>query len=554
MRQKSPQKDLTIFAVAGTHVVILGLDISENKRVGCLGFAVKREDHASQEIVWLKGMKTFQETFPFPEPGVLVSSREHPLQSFQWSDYSVKPDNPYTYTVVALYGTPTQLREGETNAVKIKTESTTSNVHSIFFNNGAAASQEYARRFQNRKPSDVGPLAYEWLSRGLFEGLIAFIRRASDSDFALQGAIYEFQWPDVLRALKAASIRGANVDVLYDAIDGDNGPRKKNIKAIHEADMDKLTTQRLNGKLMHNKFLVLTYKTKAIAVWTGSTNLTENGIFGHSNVGHIVEDEVVAATYLTYLTQLRNDPNTSTSTDWLGTNNPAPPSPWNKDITVIFSPHKGRTVLDWYAIVANMANKGLFMTFAFGMHKNFQQVYEQNDGVLRFALMENEGVGRGLTQGKIDLARIRKLPNVVLALGNRVTTNVFDRWLKEIDRPFPGAHILWIHTKYMLVDPLGDNPIVITGTANFSGASTDTNDENMLVIRDDKRVADIYLGEFMRLHSHYAFREAIKIVIQKGIKEADWQPNYLISNDTWQRDYFKSTHPRCLRRLYFSGK
>ena len=28
---------------------------------------------------------------------------------------------------------------------------------------------------------------------------------------------------------------------------------------------------------------------------------------------------------------------------------------------------------------------------------------------------------------------------------------------------------LYIHDKFMLVDPLGDDPIVVTGTANFSG-------------------------------------------------------------------------------------
>lgn len=42
--------------------------------------------------------------------------------------------------------------------------------------------------------------------------------------------------------------------------------------------------------MMHNKFFVLTENNKPIAVWTGSTNLTENGIFGHSNCGHVVED------------------------------------------------------------------------------------------------------------------------------------------------------------------------------------------------------------------------------------------------------------------------
>ena len=46
-----------------------------------------------------------------------------------------------------------------------------------------------------------------------------------------------------------------------------------------------------------------------------------------------------------------------------------------------------------------------------------------------------------------------------------------------------------MHTKCALIDPLGDDPVVITGSANFSDASTKNNDENMLVIRGDAAVA-----------------------------------------------------------------
>ena len=104
----------------------------------------------------------------------------------------------------------------------------------------------------------------------------------------------------------------------------------------------------------------------------------------------------------------------------------------------------------------------------------------------------------------------------------------------------------------MLVDPLGKNPVVITGSANFSEASTNTNNENMIVIRRNQRVADIYLGEFMRLHTHYAFREAVAIAKEKG--ETDFQPNFLKSTDAWQDDgYFKDGNQRFLRRQYFAG-
>jgi phosphatidylserine/phosphatidylglycerophosphate/cardiolipin synthase-like enzyme len=61
------------------------------------------------------------------------------------------------------------------------------------------------------------------------------------------------------------------------------------------------------------------------------------------------------------------------------------------------------------------------------------------------------------------------------------------------------SHVRYIHNQFMLIDPLSDDPIVIGGSANSSAASTEDNDENMLVIRGNRRAAGIYLGEFMRL-------------------------------------------------------
>lgn len=62
----------------------------------------------------------------------------------------------------------------------------------------------------------------------------------------------------------------------------------------------------------------------------------------------------------------------------------------------------------------------------------------------------------------------------------------------------------------MLIDPLGEDPIVVAGSANFSAASVKDNDENMIIVRGNKRVADIYIGEFMRLFSHHSFRKSLQ--------------------------------------------
>jgi len=439
--------------------------------------------------------------------------------------------------------------------VRIQTEAESGGRHSVFFNRGAVASQEYARRFQNRRPDQVGPPAYRWLSRGLLEALLAFIARANSAEYALYGAVYELQWPGVLDALKAASVAGVDVRIVYDAIPGASGPGIKNARAIAAAQIEALCIPRTTGKLMHNKFFVLAKHGRPVAVWTGSTNLTENGIFGHANCGHLVEDPAIAAAYKAYWDELRGDPQSAAERAWVAANNPAPPNPWVADTTAIFSPRTGLRVLEWYADVAgtlvDQARRPLFMTFAFGMHQYFQAVYELPDGVLRLALLEKEGNGSGLAKGRADIARIRALPNVIVAVAANLADNSFDRWLAELPS-LPNAHVKYIHTKYMLVDPLGPRPIVVTGSANFSGSSTDTNQENMLVIRDDRRVADIYLGEFMRGYSHYAFREAVARR-RAAQPNAPWTPNFLVPDDSWSPPYFVAGTDRALRRDYFAG-
>src|SRR3954447_22624924 len=122
MRRKRTTEGITVNAFAGTHVVSLGLDLAPARRRHCLGFAIQREDHTEDERYWMSGSKTFAETDPGLGPGGQVSSHEHPFQSFQWADYSAKPEHDYSYTVIPLYGTPRQLEDGPRTTVRLTTE------------------------------------------------------------------------------------------------------------------------------------------------------------------------------------------------------------------------------------------------------------------------------------------------------------------------------------------------------------------------------------------------------------------------------------------------
>jgi phosphatidylserine/phosphatidylglycerophosphate/cardiolipin synthase-like enzyme len=557
MRAKKKLGGLTVNAIAGTQVVLLAFDLTKTRRKNCMGFAIQRVDHAADERMWLRGMKTFVETDPGLGPGATVSSREHPIQSFQWADYAALPGHKYTYRVFALKGTnPHDMVEGTPTEVTVTTEPEAGDTHSIYFNRGSVASQAYARDFLNTPPSKfTNPAqraaAYKFLSRGLEDALLAFIARADGPDSELHGAMYEFQWQPVLKALGAAAATDAKVTVIYDAIPGAKKPGKRNADAIDEAGIGDLVKARTRGSIMHNKFLVLSKNGVPVAVWTGSTNVTEQGIFGHLNCGHIVSDPAVARDYRAYwdviLANLTHTPDTQA----VAALAIRPPQPFTKKITTTFSPQPTADVLDWYAQLAGGATQALFMTFAFGMNDRFAKLYERNDDVLRLALMESEGTGK---KAVIEAARkrinaLRKRPNVVVAIGGKRPISGVERWLDELAQITSPVHVYWIHTKFALIDPLGKAPIVITGSANFSDASTDTNHENMLVISGDTRVADIYLTEYTRLFAHYAFRETL---IKREIWDlADWQPEDLVSDPSWSDGYFRFGQ-RAARRRYFA--
>lgn len=559
MRVRKSKSGLTVNGVAGTHVVFLGFDLTPAKRKGLRGFAIKRFDAEQGETVWLRGLKTFKSVAPHPAIGENFATNQHPIQGFQWADYSARPGVAYVYTVHAMVGTPAALTSRIELSLAITTESESGATHSVFFNRGSVATQEYARRFQNRPPAVAGPGAYTWLSRGLLEAVLAFIGRAT-AGWAIHAAVYECQWPAVLAALREAHLRGAAVTVLFDDIDGASGPRAANRAAIAKAQVDGLCEGRANGRLMHHKFFVLSQGGTPVAVLTGSTNLTENGLFGHANLAHIVEDASVARAYLGAWQRLAADPPVDAA--YRAANmaaTPAPPEPWNAATTVVFSPRAtDLAALAWYADIAGAAKRALMMTFAFGMHEWFKNVYRADDATLRIALMEKVGVPAKLAEEKKAIAAIRRRPNVLVAIGNRIETNAFDRWLAEMDRVrTKPVNIHWVHTKYLIADPLGARPVVVTGSANFSKASTDSNDENMLVIRGDKRVADIYFGEYLRLYNHYAFRESVKRHLERvaGGSIDDWQPQFLHETDAWMTPYFDSadTSARCARRRYFGG-
>lgn len=547
VRRRRKSFGLSVHAISGTYVVMLGISLPASDCEGLRGFAIHRTDHTEHEAYYLRGLKTFAATDPGFPPGSTYSTRDHPIQGFGWSDYTAKPGHRYTYRVEALTGLPESLTVANEVEVTIGTESPDGATHAVYFNRGVAASQAYARRFGNRRPDEVGEPAFEWLSRGLAEAIVGFIEAAHPGD-GLRVAAYEFDSEPVLGALKAAVDRGVDVRIVYDA--RRSKPGERNAAAVAEAGLTAVATARAtHAYISHNKFIVRMRGGAPEAVLTGGANFSDGGIYGHSNVAHVVEDGAVTEQFRVYWDLLATDPTNAVLKPQVTDLALVPTGYPSEGTSAIFSPRSSTDALEFYARMARQANDSLFITFAFGMHPLFQDVYRTSTARIRYAILEKKtrpmapGTARDAEESAIDA--LRSKPANLFAIGSKLTHDRFDRWLEEKDSRL-NRNVKYIHNKFMLIDPLSSSPIVVAGSANFSKASSDTNDENMLVIRGNRRVADVYLGEFMRLYAHHAFRGYVE---RAGATVSTATPQHLSLGDWW-RDYFGGSSRARQRRLF----
>src|SRR5260370_7923995 len=108
-------KGLTVQAVAGTYVVLLGFDLAPQDRTGLLGFAVQRSDQAGD--TWLSGGIAFPNMTagPTAEKGTNI----FPIQKFRWGDFTTQPATPDSYKLQPMYGTPASLQPAHTATLPV---------------------------------------------------------------------------------------------------------------------------------------------------------------------------------------------------------------------------------------------------------------------------------------------------------------------------------------------------------------------------------------------------------------------------------------------------
>jgi len=535
---------------------MIALDCDDDARKGLLGFAFRRQRvGADREPGWLRSLKVFESVVPKPDPekGTYFTN-EFPVQSFLWADFTAEPDTSYQFEVFPAFGTPGALKLGEQLILKITTEPENDGKNGIWFNRGAIASQAYARQFGNHKPTDKEmdnpkDKHTKWLSRGLLEACLGFISSTKKGE-RLRACVYEFTYAPIIKAFKQKIAAGVDVQLIVH-----DDKKRHNRKALRKAGLaltrkgKRIVIWRTRPPIPHNKFIIKLAGGKPQQVWTGSTNITPSGFLGQSNVGHLVNDAGVAKDYLEYWTILSDNPTAGVAKEGVAELSPYPPALVKKDSkTCVFSPRKTATMLNWYADRMSDATSSIMFTAAFNVADDFIEPLGRDRDFLRFILKEKPPTPteRKALSGDRDLvisygavlgAEFSVRDGKIVA---RRKAKIFplDRWFLKEELTRDKGNIFFVHTKYLLIDPLSDDPLICTGSANFSENSLTSNDENMIVIRGSTRVADIYLTEFDRLFRHFYFRDVANEVAMKRKKKEKPKKVFLDENDSWTDSYF----------------
>jgi phosphatidylserine/phosphatidylglycerophosphate/cardiolipin synthase-like enzyme len=431
--------------------------------------------------------------------------------------------------------------------VEVTTDDGMPGDHRVYFNRAVAASQSFGRKFpeveallteKKNLPIEEWPnKARTWLENGLLDSILRYMKRAKHEKWALDVAIYEYELAAIVDAVNAAHERGVDVRVLYHSKAGDH-QTDQNELSLTKIPVSKKRA-RVTAKIFHNKFIVLS-KINAEgervpqAVLCGSTNFTENGVYRQANVVHETGDKTIASRYLSLFEEIWKSPNdVSLTRKWINDNNPMTPS---GKLFAGFSPRSGKTDLGEFVNIINAANIDLLFATAFALPKSILDALlgTAHDSVLRYGI---QNTASQITGFHAD----RTAEFVAPALLKKG----LEGWVKEGLKGQRGN--LLVHTKAVVANFTTDNPVILSGSHNLSGAASSGNDENYLIMRGDTDLADRYGLEILRFYEHYRFRfYAKKLKLQ--------QARPLATNDGWADAYYRAGHLKEAARLRFSGR
>ena len=105
----------------------------------------------------------------------------------------------------------------------------------------------------------------------------------------------------------------------------------------------------------------------------------------------------------------------------------------------------------------------------------------------------------------------------------------FSFWQHELLKSSPDAHAI-IHDKIVVIDPFSPDCVVITGSHNLGYRASYNNDENLLIVKGHRKLAEAYAVHVMDVYDHYRWRWLLQEHGDKaftGLKPTpSWQDRY----------------------------
>jgi len=318
-----------------------------------------------------------------------------------------------------------------------------------------------------------------YLDKTFADTLINYINLAQHT---LDLAIYNINpngLSNFVAALNNAYTRGVKVRVVGDASTNSVG-----LTAL-DANIGVIQRPVQSSNIMHDKFMIIDANDSnpnSAWLWGGSCNLTKGQILNDRNNVLFIQDQTLAKAYTIEFEEmfgssgLKPDAAKSKFGAAKADNTPHEFNIGGRRVEQYFSPSDHTT--SHIISTANTANKDEYHCVL---------SFTRTDIATALRNRAYAGVfGAGIVD---DTAGSFAAINVFTILD---AANVYDIRMKVDNKSSQ------LHSKYLIVDCNSDksDPIVLTGSHNWSGNAETDNDENTLVIHDDT-IANLYYQEFM---------------------------------------------------------
>jgi len=427
----------------------------------------------------------------------------------------------------------------------------------------------------------------------LFEGVTSLLDRADKDGGTINAALYELNDPKGLEKRLQAADHGdpksrtvilgneQAVDSNKNDIEDADSENRANLKAAGVNVIDRILGK---GSIPHNKFMVLSQDGGPAAVLSGSTNWTSTGLCTQTNNVLVIESAEVARRYIAYWNRLKDDvdaaggdqkklqsPTLRTSNHQNNQSSISTPITLDGGVTVevMFSPNTNHPLASpprekpndmerIFDLIAGAQQAVLFLAFDPGSNSILDAAgaaLARNPNLfVRGALTSSQRASNfsaALHQGgATDQHERAAAVTVVGEAGKPKKKGAKAPALPPDFRAVPAGAITpddafgafeaelakfgfaIIHNKIVVIDPFTDNCTVITGSHNLGFRASHNNDENMVIVRGHRKLAEAYTCHVLDIYDHYAWRFLLKQhpdIFGRPLDPDDkWQERYII--------------------------